>query len=407
MSRLEDKGLAMKPTKNAKGLLAENKDLRYRLEEALDTLRAIRSGEVDALVVSTPQGDQVYTLKGAERTSRLILETLNEGVLTVTEDGTIIYSNSRFVEILKMPLQKVIGSSIHGFISPTDRTAFETILKQSRKEKGKGEVSFVAGDETLVPVQLSLNPLEIEELSAICIVAVDLTEQKQAEKQLRDLSSRLLTAHEDERRQIAGDIHDGIGSQLGAIRFKMESFFDQIPELSEGIFSTIKEAMDEARRIQMDLHPSTLDDLGIIATLSWFCRRFQTTYSHIRIEQDVGIGESEVPKSLKTVIYRISQEALNNIAKHSKAGSVCLSLQKIDNTIQLTIQDDGQGFGVMETAAIDGTRKGLGLISMTNRAQLSGGCCKIESIFGKGTVVRASWPIGPEVGFQGKEEIDE
>jgi signal transduction histidine kinase len=106
------------------------------------------------------------------------------------------------------------------------------------------------------------------------------------------------------------------------------------------------------------------------------------------------------------VIYRISQEALNNIAKHSKAGCVCLSLQKIDNTIQLTIQDDGQGFDLMETVAIDGTRKGLGLTSMTNRAQLSGGCFKIESIFGKGTVVRASWPIGSGVRFQGKEEID-
>ena len=81
--------MAMKHTKSAKDLLAENEDLRLRLEEALDTLRAIRSGEVDALVVSTPQGDQVYTLKGAERTSRLILETLNEGVLTVAEDGTI------------------------------------------------------------------------------------------------------------------------------------------------------------------------------------------------------------------------------------------------------------------------------------------------------------------------------
>ena len=123
MSKREDRGLAMKHTKSAKDLLAENEDLRLRLEEALDTLRAIRSGEVDALVVSTSQGDQVYTLKSAERTSRLILETLNEGVLTVAEDGTIIYSNSRFVEILKMPLQKVIGSSIHGFISPT-RNAF-------------------------------------------------------------------------------------------------------------------------------------------------------------------------------------------------------------------------------------------------------------------------------------------
>ena len=398
--------MAMKHTKNAKDLLAENEDLRLRLEEALDTLRAIRSGEVDALVVSTPQGDQVYTLKGAERSSRLILETLNEGVLTVAEDGTIIYSNSRFVEMLKIPLQKVIGSSIYDFIFPADRPAFQAILEQSRNAKGKGEVSLRTGDETLVPTRLSINPLKIEEVSAICIVAVDLTEQKQTEKQLRDLSSRLLTAHEDERRQIADDIHDSIGSQLGAINFKMESFFDQIPELSKGIFSTIKEAMNEARRIQMDLHPSTLDDLGIVATLSWFCRRFQTTYSHIRIEQDVGIGESEVPKSLKTVIYRISQEALNNIAKHSKAGCVCLSLQKIDNTIQLTIQDDGQGFDLMETVAIDGTRKGLGLTSMTNRAQLSGGCFKIESIFGKGTVVRASWPIGSGVGFQAKEEID-
>ena len=193
MSKQEDKGLAMKPTKNAKELLAENEDLRYRLEEALDTLRAIRSGEVDALVVSTPQGEQVYTLKGGESNSRLILETLNEGVLTVAEDGTIIYSNSRFVEILKTPLQKVIGSSIYDFIFPAERAAFQAMLKQSRKEKGKGEVSFVAGDETLVPVHLSLNPLEIEEVSAICIVAVDLTEQKQAEKQLRTALSEIKT----------------------------------------------------------------------------------------------------------------------------------------------------------------------------------------------------------------------
>ena len=398
--------MAMKPTKSAKDLLAENEDLRLRLEEALDTLRAIRSGEVDALVVSTPQGDQVYTLKGAERTSRLILETLNEGVLTVAEDGTILYSNSRFVEMLKIPLQKVIGSSIYDFILPADRPALQAILEQSRNEKGKGEVFLRTGDETLLPMRLSINPLEIDEVAATCIVAVDLTEQRQTEKQLRDLSSRLLTAHEDERRQIADDIHDSIGSHLGAINFKLQSFFDQIPELSEGIFSAIKETMNEARRIQLDLHPSILDDLGVVATLSWFCRKFQKTYSHIRIEQDVEIGESEVPKSLKTVIYRIMQEALNNIAKHSKAGRVCLSLKKIDNTIQLTIQDDGRGFDLTEAVVLEDTRKGLGLTSMTNRAQLSGGCCKIESNFGKGTVVRASWPIGSGVGFQGQEEID-
>ena len=125
----------MKHTKSAEDVLSKNEDLRLRLEEALDTLRAIRSGEVDALVVNTLQGDRLYTLKGAERTSRLILETLNEGVLTLAEDDTIVYSNSRFVEMIKMPLQKVIGSSIHDFISPPDRTVFETILAQGRRGK--------------------------------------------------------------------------------------------------------------------------------------------------------------------------------------------------------------------------------------------------------------------------------
>ena len=383
----------MKYTKKEKELLIEIEDLQLRLKEAIETLRAIRSGEVDALVVSTPQGDQVYTLKGAERVYRLLLETLNEGVLTTTEDGIIMFSNNRFVEMLRMPLQKVIGSSIYEFISPTDRPVFQAIL-EGRNGKGKIEVSLEAGDETPVPVQFSVNPLEIEEVSAICIVAVDLTEQKRIQKQLRHLSSQLLTAHEDERRRIAHDIHDSIGGHLSAINFKMDSFFKQMPVLSENICSAIREAMDESRRIQMDLHPSMLEDLGIGPTLSWFHRRFQTTYSHIRIEQEVGIEESEVPLSLKTVIYRISQEALNNIAKHSQANRVRLSLQKIDNAIELTVQDDGQGFDLTETLTVEGTRKGLGLTSMKERAELSGGWCKIESVLGKGTVIRASWPVG-------------
>ncbi|RPJ11133.1 MAG: PAS domain S-box protein, partial [Deltaproteobacteria bacterium] len=360
----------MKDTKREKELRVQIEDLRSRLEEAMDTLRAIRSGEVDALVVSTPQGDQIYTLKGAERVYRLILETLNEGVLTMTPDGSIMYTNSRFSEVLQIPLEKIIGSSIYGFISPTDRTAFEAILEQGRKEKSRGEISFTKGDGALLPVQLSVNPVEIEGVSALCFVAVDLTESKRIQKQLRDLSSQLLTAHEDERKRVAREIHDSIGSQLSAIRFKMETFFKQMPELSESIFAIIHEAIDESRRIQMDLHPSTLDDLGIGPTLSWFCRNFERVYSHIRIEQVVGIEESEVPKPLKAVIYRITQEALNNIAKHSQADCVCLSLQKNHRAIELTIQDNGQGFDLTETLS-DDPRKGLGLISMKERAGLS------------------------------------
>jgi len=101
-----------------------------------------------------------------------------------------------------------------------------------------------------------------------------------------------------------------------------------------------------------------------------------------------------VPHSLKTVIYRISQEALNNIAKHSKADLVTLSLRKTDGPIELTVQDNGQGFDVEEIFSMESYKKGLGFGSMRERTELSGGSFTIESIQGKGTTIHASWPAG-------------
>jgi signal transduction histidine kinase len=132
--------------------------------------------------------------------------------------------------------------------------------------------------------------------------------------------------------------------------------------------------------------------LGILTTLDWHCREFQKTFAHIRIEKEMDISENDVPPSLKTVIYRISQEALNNIAKHSKADLITLSLRKNDGPIELTVQDNGQGFDMERIFSVKSDRKGLGLGSMRERAELSGGTFTIESILGKGTTIRASWP---------------
>ena len=143
----------------------------------------------------------------------------------------------------------------------------------------------------------------------------------------------------------------------------------------------------------MDLRPSMLDDLGLLPTLSWFCRRFQAVYSGIRVEQGIDIQEHEVPNALKIVIYRVTQEAMNNIAKHSKADRVHLSLQKIDYRIELMLQDNGRGFDPEEAVSLESTKRGLGLTSMRERIELSGGFFDIESIEGKGTMIRASWPL--------------
>ncbi len=220
-----------------------------------------------------------------------------------------------------------------------------------------------------------------------------------ANEALRDLSMRLISAHEEERKRIAGEIHDTLGAYLAAIKFKVESAHLEIGKTASGwteylntIIPLIQECVEECRRIQMDLRPPMLDDLGLLVTLSWFCKRFQTIYSKIRIEQKIEIEEGDMPLPLKTVAFRVTQEAMNNIGKYSKADLVRLSLRKMDSRIELAIGDNGQGFNLEEVSSPERPWKGLGLKSMRERTEFSGGSFAIESAEGKGTIIRASWP---------------
>lgn len=224
---------------------------------------------------------------------------------------------------------------------------------------------------------------------------------RESEKELRFLSTQLLMAQENERKRIAQELHDGLGQFLNAIKFKVEHFLQQTDETkAEGktqpmtaIIPMIQEAVEEVRRIYMDLRPSTLDDLGILATMTWFCREFQKTYPGILIEQEINLQEKEVPALLKIVIYRVLQEAFKNIAKHSQADRVRLSLKKMDNTIELLIEDNGQGFDLKEVLSVENSQRGLGIASMKERVELSGGSFTIGSFKEVGTGVIAIWPF--------------
>lgn len=217
---------------------------------------------------------------------------------------------------------------------------------------------------------------------------------RESENRLRLLSSQLLLVQENERKRIAIELHDSIGQMLTAIKFKIESILQEKNKKKslETLIPLVRESIEEVRRIQMDLRPSTLDDLGVLATLEWFCREYQKIYSHIRIEKEIGLQESEVSTPLKTVIYRLTQEALNNIAKHSKADLIHLSLQMMEDKIELVIKDNGIGFGLEEILSSDRPKRGLGLNSMRERTELSGGAFAIETTPGAGTMIRANWP---------------
>ncbi len=224
---------------------------------------------------------------------------------------------------------------------------------------------------------------------------------QESKNQLRILASQILSTQEIERKRIALEVHDILGSNLTAIKFKAEEALQHFPKDGtsnisnslETLIPIIQDTIEEARRIQADLRPPLLDDLGIIATFSWFCRRFETIYSGIKVEQAITIREEDVPDHLKIALFRITQEAMNNIAKYAKTDLVYLELRKVDSTIELSISDKGEGFDLESLSSRTISKKGLGISSMRERIEFSGGSFSIHSVKGKGTVVRAVWPI--------------
>jgi signal transduction histidine kinase len=161
----------------------------------------------------------------------------------------------------------------------------------------------------------------------------------------------------------------------------------------EEVLNQLDGIAEEARRIQMALRPSVLDDLGILPALSWFCREFQNDHSGIHVKKEIDLKEGQIPNSIKNAIFRITQEAFNNSARHSDANSLSVSLTKKDSSIDLVIRDNGVGFDVDNTLS-EGFQMGLGLASMKERVEASGGLCHIESTPGKGTIILVSWPSG-------------
>jgi PAS domain S-box-containing protein len=246
---------------------------------------------------------------------------------------------------------------------------------------------------------------EIEYLSGVFF---DITEHKhmdealqKSENELRSLSAELLDAQEKERARIARELHDGVGQSLSTIKVRLETLakiagsdVSQIRvEDLDNLVPMIRQTIEEVRNTSMDLRPSTLDSLGILPTIDWFSREFQTTYPFMQIEKKIDIRETDVPESLKIVIYRIVQEALNNAARHSGAEIMQISLAKTDGEIRLAVQDNGQGFDLEDLLSADTSERGFGITSMKERAELSGGAFSIESGIGKGTTVRASWKV--------------
>jgi PAS domain S-box-containing protein len=324
-------------------------------------------------------------------------------------EGIIRQVNQTELDMLGYTRDEMLGKPIFEFVMPEQRDEAEGRFR--RKLTGKeipkqGNRKYLKknGSEVNVSIDDMLERDTDGKVLGVRTTMVNITDLKRAQEELRHLSAQLLEVQENERKKLSRELHDSTGQLLAALRFGVENALDKVRhgtigesvELLETVIPLVQQASDEVRRIHTDLRPSLIDDLGIVATISWFCREFETLHAGVRMEQMIHIEEKEVPEPLKIVIFRILQEALNNIAKYGKANQVRVFLREKDGKLELAIEDNGQGFDVEHVRSEKNADRGVGLISMKERADLSGGSFSIESKKGAGTTVRASWPYGSE-----------
>ncbi len=360
----------------------------------------------------------------AKREWELTFDAVPDLIMIIDKKHRILRANKATAERLGVKLDELVGlncyQAFHETKEPPEFCPHRQLLASGIEHTAEVHEERLGGD-FLVSVSPLFDPDGT--ITGSVHVARDITERKQAEEVLKSahdelerrvkertaelgrVSAQLLSAQEDERKRIARELHDSVGQSLAAMKFKLESTLDQVRlgetgtsiESLEALVPLLQHLSEEVRRIHTDLRPSLLDDLGIVLTISWFCREFESLFSDIRIEKVISIEEEEVPDRLKIVIFRVLQEALNNVAKHSETKLARVSLRRTDGNIELVIRDEGQGFDLEKQRSEKGLSAGFGLTNMKERTELSGGYFYVESRKGAGTTIRAIWAAKKEI----------
>lgn len=352
-----------------------------------------------------------YELLLRKQEYQTLVDTMNEGMVMQDVARKIIYVNRRLVKMLGYSRNQIVGKHLGEFIDADNLDGWsEEKLANIKGANATYEVRLKTKNQTNVWVKVSPQPrydAEGNHIGSFAVITninehVEL-EQKllKTEVQLRSLSRQVLSAQELERRRIALELHDGIGQTLSAIKFFVENNLSAMTQESgiqntkiEMVVPKLQGAIEEVRRISMDLRPSLLDDIGIIATLSWFCREQQQTYHNLDFSLDVdNLQESDIPAELKTEMFRIVQEAVNNACKYSSAKNIQILLKKDGKHIHLWIRDDGKGFDYHKIADRQGysESKGLGLTGMRERTENAGGWFSVTSTAEAGTAIACMW----------------
>lgn len=273
-------------------------------------------------------------------------------------------------------------------------------ITQRRSEKVQ-----LQKDKNLLEKRVAERTVELEHL--VETLKTEIEERKRVERKLRGsqqelrlMSRRTLEAIEADKQAVAKELHDSIGASLAAIKFSLEdrlSAMQSVPDVDivsfEKIVSYLMYTIKETKRIAAELRPTTMDDLGLLATIDWFCREFSNFYRNIKVTNEITIRESDLSDAMKIVIYRILQESFNNAAKHAEASNIHFKLARCSGGVRMVVKDDGCGFEPGSDVFAEDPLTGHGIEGMRERAELCGGNLEIDSRKGEGTQITVTLPL--------------
>ncbi len=378
-------------------------ELEQRVEER--TAKLARATE--QLRLELTERERVEeSLRQSEERFRSVAQTASDGIIAVDSQGNIVFWNDAAEKIFGYSSGEAVGKRL-AFIMP----------ERFRKDHGKGlervvstETSGIIGktfekvglkkNGTEFPAELSLAGWKTKEGVFFTGIVRDVTARKRAEEEIRHLSRQLISVMEEERKRLARDLHDEFGQALTSLHLGIEALSKSLPKEEEDhmtrcleLIQMIEQLGETVRNTSSELRPDMLDHLGLVPTLQWYMEDFVKRKHGPQVDfQAVGVKKRSHP-DVEIVVYRILQEAMNNILRHSKAKHVTVLLAYSHPKLILTIKDDGVGFKQRESMLpFEGKKSGIGLLGMRERVGAVGGNIEIRSSRGKGTVIRAELP---------------
>ena len=341
--------------------------------------------------------------ESTEKYQAIFKEARNGITLVDIDTGQIVVCNPEFTRLTGRKLSTLKKMKIWEF-RPPNKQEFAKGKFQDIRAKGFGgsdELEFRKPDGSIVHIGFLSKRITIGGKDYLQSITWDITERKQAEiklqrseSQLRLLTRRILGIQEEERSRIARELHDQLSQELVALKIEAISLAEQLTngsklhERARALQMITDRLIDTTNRLSLELRPAVLDKLGLLRAIEWYTEEFEHS-TGISCPTSFTNSELEVPKATATAAYRILQEALVNIKRHSKASQVNVYVGQEDRSFVLRIVDRGIGIDI---STLD-DKSSLGLLGMHERANIVGGTFQIHSEIGKGTDIQVCLPI--------------